>query len=124
MQVQFENWKEFEINLEKVIIADDPFVVDVYVGKREVNGFIQGAKNSDSTMQLEISPSLLFKVRKVSTDNPLLGLDWNEPDFQIPNYYKRTNRDSGDPKSVAKEFADALHIALDIQLSETKFQSN
>jgi hypothetical protein len=69
--------------------------------------YIQGTWNSDEEIWIEISPTEAGADRVAQK---LIALGWNEPNDDVPNYWKELGWDESNVEEIAAEFTQAIKL--------------
>jgi hypothetical protein len=69
--------------------------------------YIQGTWNSDEEIWIEVSPTEDGADRVAQK---LIALGWNEPNDDIPNYWKELSWDENNVAEIAAEFTQAINL--------------
>lgn len=69
--------------------------------------YIQGTWNSDEEIWIEISPTEAGADRVAQK---LIALGWNEPNDDVPNYWKELGWDESNVAEIAAEFTQAIKL--------------
>lgn len=69
--------------------------------------YIQGTWNSDEEIWIEVSPTEDGADRVAQN---LIAMGWNEPNDDVPNYWKELSWDENNVAEIAAEFTQAIKL--------------
>ena len=80
--------------------------------------YIQGTWNSNEEIWIEISPTEDGADRVAQK---LIAMGWNEPNDDVPNYWKELSWDENNVAEIAAEFTQAINL-FDITADDCELQ--